>query len=477
MLLAGLALCIGAGVSYLVVRLKIGSYQKLADDIIGRADREVAEKKQRLKEELSQEKQRLKEKEDQIERRMQLVERKLIDTEKREVILKGRREQLKKSQKACDEKLLSIANMNITDAQERFMHQVRGELTSWLKREQQAVEKQAEKHAQQAISTAIGRISSSVISESALCTVSLPNDEIKGRIIGREGRNIHTLETLTGVNLMIDEMPGAVVISGFDPVRRHIAKLALTDLILDGRIHPTKIEEAVEKARETTEKEILQFGEEAALKAGCLDLHQEILRLLGKLKFRYSYGQNLLEHSLEVSSLLGIMCAELGLDERLGRRIGLLHDMGKAVSHERQGTHAMIGQELSLKYGESTDVANGIGCHHGEVDPQTIEGGLCSAADALSAARPGARMEAVESYIKRLGQLESLACEFEGVREAHVLQAGREVRIIVEPTIIDDTALTHLVRDLAKAIEQRLSYPGKIKVTATRQSRVTHYAL
>jgi ribonuclease Y len=300
---------------------------------------------------------------------------------------------------------------------------------------------------------------------------------MKGRIIGREGRNIRALERETGINFIIDDTPGAVVLSGFDPVRKHIAKMALTELVQDGRIHPTRIEEVVEKATLNVHKQIKQYGEDAALRAGAMNLHPELINLLGKLKFRYSYGQNVLDHSLEVSHLMGLMAAEMGLDIRLAKRIGLLHDVGKAVTHEIEGSHAIIGHDLALKYGESKEAANGIGCHHHEMPPLTIEADLCSAADAISASREGARIEAVEEYIKRLKKLEDMAAEYPGVDRAYAMQAGREIRIVVLPNEIDDAGVINLARELTKRIEQELSYPGKIKVTVIREMRVVEYAV
>jgi ribonuclease Y len=300
---------------------------------------------------------------------------------------------------------------------------------------------------------------------------------MKGRIIGREGRNIRALERATGINFIIDDTPGAVVLSGFDPVRKHIAKMALAELVQDGRIHPTRIEEVVEKATLNVHKQIKQYGEDAALRAGAMNLHPELINLLGKLKFRYSYGQNVLDHSLEVSYLMGLMAAEMGLDIRLAKRIGLLHDVGKAVSHEIEGSHAIIGHDLALKYGESKEVANGIGCHHHEMAPITVEADLCSAADAISASREGARIEAVEEYIKRLKKLEDMALEFNGIEKAYAMQAGREVRIVVLPDEVDDVGVVNLARELTKRIEQELSYPGKIKVTVIREKRIVEYAV
>ena len=336
---------------------------------------------------------------------------------------------------------------------------------------------ESEQEASRIIATAINRLAVPCVSETTVNTVAIPNEEMKGRIIGREGRNIRALERATGITCIIDDTPGAIVLSGFDPIRMHIAKMALAELIHDGRIHPTSIEEAVAKAQQNIQKLIKKYGEDAAMRVGAINLHPELINLLGKLKFRFSYGQNILGHSLEVSHLMGMMAAELGLDSRMAKRIGLLHDMGKAVSHEMEGTHAIIGHDLALKYGESKEVANGIGCHHGEIEATTIEGSLCSAADAISASRQGARSESVDEYVKRLKRLEDLACEFSGVEKAYAMQAGREIRVVVLPDEVDDDGVITLARDLTKRIENELNYPGKIKVTVIREKRIIEYAV
>jgi ribonuclease Y len=336
---------------------------------------------------------------------------------------------------------------------------------------------ESEHEASRIIALTINRLAVPCVSEVTINTVSIPNEEMKGRIIGREGRNIRALEKATGITFIIDETPGAIVLSGFDPIRMQIAKMTIAELVQDGRIHPTRIEEAVEKAKQNITKLIKKYGEDAALRSGCINLHPDLINLLGKLKFRYSYGQNILEHSLEVAHLMGMMAAELGLDSRLAKRIGLLHDVGKAISHEVEGTHAIIGHDLALKCGESKEVANGIGCHHGEMEATTVEGSLCSAADAISATRQGARCEHVEEYVKRLKKLEELACEFPGVEKAYAMQAGREVRVVVLPDQVNDDAVITLARDLTKRIENDLNYPGKIKVTVIREKRVVEYAM
>lgn len=488
----------------------LGGVKKLSADIIQRAEQEGSELRrasellnqqrqiehqrdldqlwQQERKKIQREEERLKGREDKIEGRMNLVEKKLSDIEKREAIIIGRKAQLDEEKKVVAEththlvsELEKAAGLSSVEAKEMLMNRLTSEVktdaANLIRRVKKEAEEEAEKEAATIIATAINRLAVPCTSESTVCTVPLPNEEMKGRIIGREGRNIRTLEQATGVNFIIDDTPGAVVLSGFDPIRKHIAKMALMELVQDGRIHPTRIEEVVEKATINIQKQIKQYGEDAALRAGAMNLHPEIIVLLGKLKFRFSYGQNVLDHSLEVSHLMGLMAAELGLDIRLAKRIGLLHDMGKAVSHEMEGSHAIIGHDFALKFGESKEVANGIGCHHQEMAPMTIEGDLCSAADAISASREGARIEAIEEYIKRLRKLEDIAHEFPGIEKAYAMQAGREIRIVVLPDVIDDVSTISLARDITKKIEHELSYPGKIKVTVIREKRVVEYAV
>ena len=509
-----LALLIGVGVGavgfWTFHRLKIGSYNSLVNEIMKKAEfdadalrrtadltlkqnqieqqRELELAWQNERRKMQREEERLKQREDKHEERMNLVEKKLTDIEKREAIIAVRKVQMEEEKKKSQElqealllQLEKVSGLSAVEAKELIIHRltndVKGEAANLIRKIKKEAEENAEREACTIIATAINRLASSSVSDATVNTVALPNEEMKGRIIGREGRNVRALERATGVNFVVDDTPGVVVLSGFDPIRMHIAKVALTDLLADGRIHPTRIEEIVEKTKLNVHKQLKMYGEDAALRAGAMSLHPELIMLLGKLKFRYSYGQNVLEHSLEVSHLLGMMAAELGLDQQLAKRIGLLHDVGKAVTHEIEGSHALIGHDMALKFGESREVANGIGCHHQEMEPITIEGSLCSAADSLSASRPGARIEAVEEYIKRLKKLEDIACQFEGVEKAYAMQAGREVRVIVKPEIVDDDGIIRLARDLTKRVEGELSYPGKIKITVIREKRIVEYAL
>ncbi len=373
-----------------------------------------------------------------------------------------------------------LAGMSADEAKELLLKRIREEARHDAAKIIHDIEskarEEAEKRARNIISLAIQRCAADHVAETTVSVVPLPSDEMKGRIIGREGRNIRAFETLTGINLIIDDTPEAVILSSFDPVRREIGRLTLEKLIADGRIHPARIEEMYEKAHEEVETEIREEGEQAALEIGVHGLHTELIRVLGRLKFRSSYGQNVLKHSMEVAHLAGIMAAELNVDVKLAKRAGLLHDIGKAIDHEVEGPHAIIGTELAKRFRESPEICHAIEAHHGEVEPRTIEAVLVQSADAISASRPGARRETLESYIKRLEKLEAIAEGYGGIEKAYAMQAGREIRIMVKPEEIDDAKSALLARDIAKKIEEELEYPGQIKVTVIRERRVVEYA-
>lgn len=419
-------------------------------------------------------------KEELLERKSETVEKKEENLSKKERKLEDRKSKLDELFEEQVLELERLSGLTSEEAKQILLEDTRKEIiheSAVMIREMESEARdEAEKNAREVISRAIQKYAADHVAETTVTVVTLPNDEMKGRIIGREGRNIRTLETLTGIDLIIDDTPEAVVLSGFDTVRREIARIALEKLIVDGRIHPARIEEMVEKARKEVNAIIREAGEEAAFEVGIHGLHPEIIKLLGRLKYRTSYGQNVLKHSIEVSHLAGIMAAELGTDVRIAKRAGLLHDIGKAVDHEIEGPHVEIGVDLARKYKESQEVIHGIEAHHGDCEPQTIEAILVQAADAISAARPGARRETLESYIKRLQKLEEIANSFEGVEKSFAIQAGREIRILVKPEEVSESQMVHTARNIVKTIESELDYPGQVKVNLIRETRTIEYA-
>ena len=439
-------------------------------------DQEIKERRGEVQKQES----RLIQKEENLERREENFERKEREQEKEWQEIADKKEDLDKLYKQEMVELQKIASLTKEEAKEKLLSEIDKELTaekaSLIREKEQKAKEEATKNAKEILTYAVQKCAADHSQETTVSIVSLPNDEMKGRIIGREGRNIKALETLTGVDLIIDDTPEAVVLSGFDPLRREVAKIALEKLIDDGRIHPAKIEEMVEKAKEEVEETIKEEGERAVLETGVIGLHPDIVRLIGKLKYRTSYGQNVLNHSIEVSNLARIMAEELELDPKLARRAGLLHDIGKALDHDMEGTHVEIGVEVLKKYKENPLVINAVEAHHGDVEPLSLEAVLVQAADAISASRPGARRETLEAYIKRLQNLEEIADSFDGVEKSFAIQAGREVRILVKPDKITDDQMTILARDVAKKVENEMDYPGQIKVNVIRETRVIDYA-
>ena len=419
-------------------------------------------------------------KEENLDKKSEAMERKESSLAAKEETLRKRSSEVEELFAKEQEELEKISGLTSEQAKEYLLKSVEEDVkhdTAKLIKELEAKAKEeADKKAKEYVVTAIQRCAADHVAETTVSVVQLPSDEMKGRIIGREGRNIRTLETMTGVELIIDDTPEAVVLSGFDPVRREVARIALEKLIVDGRIHPARIEETVEKSRKEVESIIKQEGESATFETGVHGLHPELIKLLGKLKFRTSYGQNVLKHSIEVSHLAGVMAGELGVDVALAKRAGLLHDIGKAVDHEVEGSHVTIGADIAKKYRENKDVVHAIMAHHGDVEAQTIVASLVQAADAISAARPGARRENLETYIKRLQNLEEIANSFDSVEKSFAIQAGREIRIMVKPEKVNDEGMILVAKEIVKRIESELEYPGQIKVSMIRETRAVDYA-
>ncbi len=485
-----------------VAEAQLGSAEAEAKEIIERAKKEGESKKRELlleakeeshkqrqeadkeikerKSELSRQERRIQQKEDNLDKKMESIEQKeerLAKKDKDLDQLKLEIEEIKKKEIGI---LEQVSGLTADEAKQYLLKsiesEVRHEAAIMVKEIETQAKENAEKNAKNIIAGAIQKCAADHVAETTVSVVNLPNDEMKGRIIGREGRNIRTLETLTGIDLIIDDTPEAVILSGFDPVRREIARLSLEKLITDGRIHPARIEEMYEKAKKEVESEIKQEGENAVFETGVHGLHPEVIRLLGKLKYRTSYGQNVLKHSIEVSHLSGLIAGELGADITLAKRAGLLHDLGKAADHEMEGSHVMIGADLAKKYKEGPDVVHAIMAHHGDVEANSIVAVIVQAADAISAARPGARRENIESYIKRLEKLEEIANSFDGVERSFAIQAGREIRIMVKPDDVKDDGIAMVARDIVKRIENELEYPGQIKVNVIRETRAIDYA-
>ena len=429
---------------------------------------------------LQRQENRLQQKEENLDRKTEAIEKKEESLAQKHAAVDKENEEIKAIKRSQTEMLEKISGFTAEEAKDYLIAQVEAEVTHEtalkIKEVESRMKEECEARAREVVAQAIQRCAADQVAEMTVSVVPLPNDEMKGRIIGREGRNIRTIETLTGVDLIIDDTPEAITVSCFEPVRREIARLALEKLIADGRIHPTHIEEMVEKARREVDATIKAEGERATFECGVRNLHPELVKMLGRLHYRTSYGQNVLQHSIEVSHIAGMMAAELGADVQAAKRAGLLHDLGKAVDHELEGTHVALGVEFARKYKERDDIIHAIEAHHNVVEPRTIVACLVQAADAISAARPGARRENLENYIKRLEQLESISTSFHGVEKAYAIQAGREVRVMVKPEQVSEDQMVILARDLAKKIEEEMEYPGQIKVHVLRETKVIEYA-
>jgi len=507
----GLVAGIGLGyfIKHIIVNNKIGNANNVAQTIIEEAKLEAktlkkeaiieakeevlklkTESEKEIKEkrnEIQKQEVRLIQKEENLDKKSDSLDKKHEALEQQQKNLKSQQEQIAKKQAELEkanekvvEELEKVSAMTKEEAKQLLIDSITAEArrdAANIVREIEADAKEnGEKKAREIISTVIQRCAADQVSEMTVTTIPLPNDDMKGRIIGREGRNIRALENATGIDIIIDDTPEVVIASGFDPVRRHVASKAIEKLITDGRIHPARIEETVEKVRKEVDQTIKEAGEAAIFDVGLFGIHPELVKTLGRLKFRTSYGQNVLNHSIEVAHIAGMLAAELGVDVTLAKRAGLLHDIGKAIDHEVEGTHIEIGADLAKKYKESKDVVNAIMAHHGDVEPNTVEAVLVAAADAISGARPGARRETIEAYVKRLEKLEEICNSFNGVSKTYAVQAGREIRVIVKPEVVNDASTILLAKDIAKKIESEMEYPGQIKVNVIRETRSVEFA-